>query len=142
MDNRTELIVYLILLVLLLFFSGKIAWKYSPDFISGRDRWRNSKWVLFRIRMGMVGSTLFVVFFIYDMIFLEPLQKKMKPINDNKVTISDTSESSQSKSVSNENNKNKHKHKREHDTTHVTFSSVSNNNISDIDSTQGDSLKN
>jgi hypothetical protein len=133
MSDKTELIYYLILLVFLLFYAGKLAWKYSPHFISQRERRGLSDWLYGKKRVGMVASTCFVVFFFYDMFFLDPLVKKMKLQNDKKTVISDTERSSPVKSVSNQNNKKLHK--KHYDTL---TQSIANNMDSTSHSDTGD----
>jgi len=102
MSDNIKLIFYLILLVLLLFYAGKMAWKYSIHFISPREKRGLSDWTYGKKRVAMVASTCFVVFFFYDMLFLDPLDKKMKPENEKNITVSDTTFDTQSKNVLNQ----------------------------------------
>ena len=91
----------------------------------------------------MVGSTLFVVFFIYNMIFLEPLQKKMKSIETNKTSTSDTTWNSSSKNELTNNKPANHKHKKQQmDGTASNNAGITLNNTNiNIDSTVADSVK-
>ena len=84
-------IVHFIILVLILFFASKLAWKYSPRFISRRERYRNSDFKILQVRLGMIGSTCVIVGYLYCYLFIPSLVGQKKPFESNKTTTSDTS---------------------------------------------------
>jgi len=83
-------IAHIIILAIILIFAGKLAWKYSPRFISRRERYRNSDYKILQMRLGMIGSTCIIVGYLYCLLFIPSLVGQKKLIENNKKNTSDT----------------------------------------------------
>ena len=93
------MIVHFIILAVIFLFAGRLAWKYSPRFISRRERYRNSDYKILKMRLGMIAFTCGMIGVYYYAIFIRPLVEQNKPSENNKTSAFDTSRYLQSTTI-------------------------------------------
>jgi len=103
-------ILHFIILGIIFLFASILAWKYSPRFISRRDRYRNSDFKILQIRLGMIATTCGIIGVYYFAIFIHPLVGQNKHLKGGKTSTLDTSAYEQSTIPT---NKIKQKNKKE-----------------------------